>query len=988
MTLALFNLITFYINIFTGIIVFARARHYALIKHYVAVCLLTAIGVFFEFLSLSATSKATAWVYSGANLIFLLTSIAATYHLILRVVQSPLSHKLWYTILIYISLPLWAYLRINTRLLTADLTYIESLGYIPESGPLSGLIAGFALILNIGALAAIIMYSKRVTHPKERQSLKLLLLAVTIPIVIIIINRVGSFFFDVNVNALRTTASLLSPLILLIALARIDQGISLSLFSNTIKSTFFTLTTIALIVAILPAMTFMYMRTQSTLAQDATEEMSLRLHNSGMGIDDTLQSYKSLNQYIVQYAEVGSFLTHEHNISHPEMTSRLQEASELFQGVISISITNPQGTILISSDQQDVGRNLAPIQGGIIHYYETSRNEMVFQIINPIYQKETLLGYTVIANSTSVFEKNLLLSPTEQLDSRQYLISKEGEHLLAQSPYEILFYESNANRANFSKQCNAAAANEHVLITYNDSRNMVVIASIMRLNTTNWCVIFEQDASVVYGPLQQTIMSIIAVSLSILLFLVFFIEWIGTSVSRPIEKLQEGMNVVAGGNYNYDISLKSTAEIEGLVNAFKKMTSAIKDSRTYIDQQVNEQTRDLKQQKESLVRQQSQMVGILNQLEEEKEKSDLLTQDLQKFQEAVANASDHIVITDKEGTIVYANNAVKEVTGFSPQEVLGQKVGSKQNWGGQMSAEFYERLWTTLVVDKKPFAGEIRNIRKDKTPYTVFATISPILNAQGDIQFFVGIERDITREKEIDKAKTELVSLASHQLRTPLSSINWYTEMLLDGDAGELNKEQKQYLSEIAAGNKRMVDLVNALLNVSRIELDTFSVDPEPTHLDTLVRDTLNEQQQLIKSKNLEIVTEFDKLPTIMVDRKLTFIIFQNIISNALKYTPEKGVVTISLKKLTNSITFTVTDTGIGIPKEQQEQIFSKMFRASNAKESIIEGNGLGLYIVKSILEHTRGRITFSSIEGKGSTFVVTLPLSGMKKKTGTKKLD
>jgi PAS domain S-box-containing protein len=330
---------------------------------------------------------------------------------------------------------------------------------------------------------------------------------------------------------------------------------------------------------------------------------------------------------------------------------------------------------------------------------------------------------------------------------------------------------------------------------------------------------------------------------------------------------------------------------------------------------------------------------------------------------------------------------VERITGFSPIEVIGQKAGGRENWGGQMQPAIYKKMWTTIKVEKKPFSGELVNIKKDGQLYNVFATITPVLDKDGEVQFFLGIERDITREKMIDKAKSEFVSLASHQLRTPLSAINWYTEMLLDGDAGPLTKEQKEYLHEIYTGNQRMVDLVTSLLNVSRLELGTFAIEPTEGDLVAMSQNAIKELTPLITAKKLQVTETYGKVPPICVDKKLMYMIFQNIYSNAVKYNPEGGKITVGIAIDKKKVIITATDTGMGIPKEEQGQIFTKLFRANNAKDSVTEGTGLGLYIVKSILDQAGGKISFTSEVNKGTTFTVTLPLTGMKPKDGTKKL-
>jgi PAS domain S-box-containing protein len=375
-------------------------------------------------------------------------------------------------------------------------------------------------------------------------------------------------------------------------------------------------------------------------------------------------------------------------------------------------------------------------------------------------------------------------------------------------------------------------------------------------------------------------------------------------------------------------------------------------------------------------------------LTESKTKVDVLVKDLEKFKLAVDNVSDNIIITDSEGIVIYANKAIEKITGYRPEEVVGKKSGAL--WKAPMPREYYEKLWDTIREQKKVFTGEIQNRRKNGEVYTASISISPILNEKGGIEFFVAIEHDVTKEKEMDKAKTEFVSLASHQLRTPLTSVSWYAEMLLAGDIGEMSPEQKKYINRVYHGNQRMVELVNSLLNVSRIELGIFSVDPKPTDIVALAQKVISEQTLQMEGRKINFISSFDKnIPIFSADPNLLRMIFQNLLANAVKYTPERGKIEFSLSSDGGkNVLLRVSDTGYGIPKIQQDKIFTKLFRADNVREKDTDGTGLGLYIVKSVIEHSGGGIRFESEENKGTTFYVTLPLEGMKKKEGTKALS
>ncbi|MDO8482639.1 MAG: ATP-binding protein [bacterium] len=367
------------------------------------------------------------------------------------------------------------------------------------------------------------------------------------------------------------------------------------------------------------------------------------------------------------------------------------------------------------------------------------------------------------------------------------------------------------------------------------------------------------------------------------------------------------------------------------------------------------------------------------------------TKDLEQIRaknEAILTSiGDGLVVVDKEGKISYINKSFEEMLGWKTQEIIGKsmvEVVPREDQNG-IEVSFEERILTQVLSGKK-FVADLTNpfyyIRKDKSRFPTSSIVAPVvLNEKivGAVEVF----RDITKEKEIDKAKTEFVSLASHQLRTPLSTVSWYSEMLLSGDAGEVTSDQKKYLEEIYHGNSRMVELVNTLLDVSRIELGTFIVESKPTNIVKLIQSVIDEQKPQIEEKKIELSPLFEKrIPLMRADPKLLRMVIQNLLSNSVKYTHGGGKIEISLSLSgKKNVLLKISDTGYGIPKNQQDKIFTKLFRADNVIGKDTEGTGLGLYIAKSIVEQSGGKLWFESIENKGSTFSATLPLQEVKKK-------
>ncbi len=357
-----------------------------------------------------------------------------------------------------------------------------------------------------------------------------------------------------------------------------------------------------------------------------------------------------------------------------------------------------------------------------------------------------------------------------------------------------------------------------------------------------------------------------------------------------------------------------------------------------------------------------------------------LTKELKKFQNAVNNAFDIIFITDPKGVILYINKAAEKFTGYSEKEIIGKKA--EVLWGNMTDSRFYYDFWRTIKDEKKSFVGDIVNQRKNGEKYYAEMRISPVFDNENKVIFYVGIERDVSGEKEINRAKTEFVSIASHELRTPLSNMSLSVEMLLDNIAGNLNKDQKEYLTGLHGDIKEMTELVDALLNTSRIELGTLIVDSELTDILEVNEAVLKSLASQIKKKDLEIKKEgASSLPLVNIDRNLTRIILRNIYTNSIKYTPPKGKIICRISADEKKILLKISDNGCGIPKDQQDKIFSKLFRARNAVRTSNKGVGLGLYIVKSMADRCGLDVWFESEENQGTAFYVSIPLSGMRGK-------
>lgn len=333
------------------------------------------------------------------------------------------------------------------------------------------------------------------------------------------------------------------------------------------------------------------------------------------------------------------------------------------------------------------------------------------------------------------------------------------------------------------------------------------------------------------------------------------------------------------------------------------------------------------------------------------------------------------ISTDKNGKIDRINKAALDLLGCTKDEMMGRWfpeaiVAEDENGLPLPTLErpIIQSFLTGRAVDKDIFYR-----RSDGEMIPVSVTVSPIMFNSlpiGAVEVF----RNISHDLEVDRMKTEFIYLASHQLRTPLTAIKTYAHMLSDGYRGELTKDQKVFMNTMLTSLDRMNDIISTLLNVSRIEAGKLSYIPLPVLLNELVEDSLKELKPAIRAKQLKVSLHLNGNPTIETDQILAKEVCLNLISNAIKYTPQAGKISITVKATAKEQLIIVKDTGFGIPDESKTQLFSKFYRAPNVVDSIEAGTGLGLYLVKGVAEALGGRVWFKSKLNEGSEFYFALP--------------
>lgn len=254
---------------------------------------------------------------------------------------------------------------------------------------------------------------------------------------------------------------------------------------------------------------------------------------------------------------------------------------------------------------------------------------------------------------------------------------------------------------------------------------------------------------------------------------------------------------------------------------------------------------------------------------------------------------------------------------------------------------------------------------------------NPVIDSNGNYIGCVKSLHDITAEREVNQMKNEFVSTVSHELRTPLTSIKGYVDLILDGEAGDINDIQREFLQIVKQNGDRLVDLINDLLDISRIESGRIHLKIQPIDIGDAVAGAIDTFKAVLDQTDMSVRTKITKnLPHAAGDRDRVGQVLINLISNAIKYSPGGGSVTVTAKQRDDQILVCVTDTGIGISKEDQEHLFSKFYRVDSSLTRDIGGTGLGLSICKTIIELLGGQIWVDSGVGKGSSFSFTLPIA------------
>lgn len=479
-----------------------------------------------------------------------------------------------------------------------------------------------------------------------------------------------------------------------------------------------------------------------------------------------------------------------------------------------------------------------------------------------------------------------------------------------------------------------------------NEKGVEVIGFYLKNNRFPWILVAEIETREAFADLRIIALYFYVGLVITAMLVIFLIIILSSLITGPIINLRNTAKDIMSGKTDKRVYIESGDEIGQLADMFNKMTD--------------------------------------NLLEAKK-----------RVEVILESIGDGVFVIDVDMNLLMCNKTSKQLVGCGKKTAIGQSYYKFLKFVYEVDNKINDGFIKKCLKDGKIVSTEVSDhtmlIRKNGERLPVDCSAAPVKDGRGDIVGCVVVFHDISAARKIDKMKSEFVSIASHQLRTPLTSIKLFVNMLALEDTERFNKNQLEYINSIKISSDRMVGLVNDLLNVSRLETGQIIIGPEPTSLNDFLSDIVKDVLVRAKEKGSRVVYDKPKniFPKVNIDPMLLRQVINNLLHNALIYSPEgRGEIKIGLKQEGDNYVFFVSDNGIGIPKEIQSKIFGKFFRSDNAIKTVGDGSGLGLYLAKMIMDSAGGKIWFESEIDKGTTFYVSLPLSGMKAKKGNKGLS
>ncbi len=594
--------------------------------------------------------------------------------------------------------------------------------------------------------------------------------------------------------------------------------------------------------------------------------------------------------------------------------------------------------------------------------YTTQEGWATYSVYSPVRNSTgERIGVIGVQYNPEEFLRALLSAPGIGDTGEVVLGTKSGERISIVSGREKTGLQYGLDVGSFREGlqadipiAGALSMSEGVTVGYDyDGRR--VLAAYSGIPALDWGLVVKVEHDEAMRGVVSLSLIMVAISALLIALSAVIARVFARKLSEPIITLSEHMSQLGPQHWQMKRMLTTGDEVEFLESVAVDMARRLRRTYEHMEDEIADRTAELKEQyiKDRAI--------------------------LQSIDYGVVIISPNGVVTDANTAALDFLRCTKQVcTGKQAEDVLDIQVKHAKK-------KVLHPVTATLKT-KKPVRSSpdmrFSIMRTDDILSPVMLSCVPLMDGQkllGAILVF----QDATEQRRVDYLKSEFISLASHQLRTPLSAIQWYIELFKDEK--KISDTQQDYLNEMSFASHRMTGLIDALLHAARLETGDIEPQTSMVNVTELLAEMSDELRAMGKQKSIACTVKLpQKKMLVETDSVLLHVVFKNLFSNAIKYTEKNGAVGVAMKEVKNGVEITVSDTGIGIPKNEQKRLFERLFRASNVKKMDTDGNGLGLYITKMIIDSLGGEVKLNSVEKKGTQVVVTIPHTT--KKTTKKK--
>lgn len=769
-------------------------------------------------------------------------------------------------------------------------------------------------------------------------------------------------------------------------------------------SKFFLILILSSVVFGLPTAYFIYYRISSILEKNIIGNQEVFAGVVMTNIEHFLFE-RQINIQLIAQEEVNGFAGKSADSESQEM----QRLSLIAGPWDLLEIVNPDGKVLASNIKTNVNKKISPDSpdaaafrlalNGEVNTSDIATSTLYYPTI--IYAApvgdDSSPGSKIIAVVIGHLSLPAIGDNIKQINSSRYvrLFSRDGILISSNNPKDAdNIYKKQDFSEKISGFLNGPKATDSLVLDGDDSGfSGLVTASrsngYFSFSNKDMYLVIDSPIEIALMPARQLVLLFVAVIFMGAFFqIVFLLIAIYAMFFSKVKQLVRISKLIAAGDLTRRAAIDSTDELGILSSAFNEMTDKLTDKieeahkkseeiqelNAALDVKIREKTGDLARKISELEKMKSNLTNLLEELGA-KEKD--IESEKSKYETLLENITDAVVAIDVDSKIIYVNDEAVRIAGVSKERLLGKKYFEMWNIRDYVSGavlSMTERPMNLALANKSVKIGaKYYFSRGDGKKIPVSLVAVPIISG-GKIAGANIIFRDITAEEEIDRAKNDFISIASHQLRTPLSSMKWLIEIL--SDKKDLSEPEKIKFKSLYASTDRLINLVNDLLSVSRIESGKVLGEIKLCNIADLIKESMADfAGEALKNNKKIILLLPEKIREIYIKPGLFSEAFNNILSNAIIYGQKDSSVTVTIKILDGEYCISVNNTGSVISYGDANKLFTKFFRSQASRLIRPEGSGLGLYIAKSGIEKNGGKIWFDSNEKDGTTFYFTVPI-------------